>query len=138
MKLLQIEFVSELPASLGELYGILLGGPSASTSLQRGEFGDTTGKFGIPTQNQYKVRFDDRIVIGDVTYKVTERPDWDYPNSMTGTPPPPAATETAPSPAGFTASLRSARARHLADADGCPSGRGVALVRDFHEAHPRG
>lgn len=72
---------------VGTLYGILTGGPSASTALARGEFSDTTGKFGIPTQNAYKVQFGDRLVIDGITYRVTERPDWDYPNSMSGTPP---------------------------------------------------
>jgi len=72
---------------IGTLQGILIGGPSASPSLARGDNADTSGKFGIPTGNPYKVQYNDRIVIDDVTWKVTDRPDWNYPNSMSGTPP---------------------------------------------------
>lgn len=73
---------------IGPLLGILVGGPSASPSLARGENADTTGKFGIPTANPYKVQYHDQIVMDDgVTYRITSRPDWDYPNSMSGTPP---------------------------------------------------
>lgn len=72
---------------IGPLKGILMGGPSASTALQRGEYSDTTGKFGIPLANPYRVQYDDRIVIGDATWRVTSRPDWDFPNSMSGTKP---------------------------------------------------
>lgn len=73
---------------IGELRGILMGGPSASANMrERGEDADTTGKFGIPLANQTPVKFNDRIVIGEETYKVTSRPDWAYPNSITGTKP---------------------------------------------------
>jgi hypothetical protein len=72
---------------LGTLRGILQGGPSASQNLQRGDFTDTTGKFGIPIANGIKVKYQDRIVIGDTTYQVTSRGDWDYPNGLTGTMP---------------------------------------------------
>lgn len=74
---------------VGILQGILVGGPAATTSLQRrGESADTTGKWGIPLENREVngtwVEQDDYIVIGKVTYKVMSRPDWAYPNTITG------------------------------------------------------
>lgn len=75
---------------VGILQGIKVGGPAATESLQRrGESADTTGKWGIPLANKEVngtcVEQDDYIVIGKVTYKVMSRPDWGYPNTITGT-----------------------------------------------------
>lgn len=74
---------------VGILQGILVGGPAATQSLQRrGESADTTGKWGIPLENEAVngtwVEQDDYIQIGKVTYKVMSRPDWGHANVITG------------------------------------------------------
>lgn len=77
---------------VGILQGILFGGPAATQSLtRRGESADTTGRWGIPLENEEVngtlVEQDDYILIGKVTYKVMSRPDWGHPNTITSTHP---------------------------------------------------
>lgn len=79
------------PGSLGSLVGtitgIIVGGLSASPSMQRQETSDTTGQIGIPNKDPIKVKFGDRILIDGTVFRVTSRPLWTYSNQRTGTKP---------------------------------------------------
>jgi hypothetical protein len=70
---------------VGTITGIIMGGQSVTPSRGRQESSDTTGQIGCPTTEPVTLQFGDRIDIRDVRYKVTSRPEWDYPNSLTGT-----------------------------------------------------
>lgn len=73
---------------VGDLKGVRMGGQSASQALQRrGESSDTSGQIGIPLANTIKVQYDDQLLIDGVRYKVTSRPNWTWPQSMSGTKP---------------------------------------------------
>lgn len=75
-------------ANIGNIYGVLMGGPSASPTLGRQETSDTSGQIGIPIyKRNVAVKFGDLLVIDSVRYRVTSRPKWNYPQSMTGTKP---------------------------------------------------
>lgn len=73
---------------VGEIKNILMGGVSASPSLQRQDSSNTSGQIGIPNKkNQIKVQFNDRLIIDGVTYRVVSQPLWTYRNSLSGTKP---------------------------------------------------
>lgn len=72
---------------IGDLVGILPGGPSASPTLGRGTESDTTGQIGIPIKGNPVVKFNDILLIDSVRYKVVSRAKWAFANSMTTTQP---------------------------------------------------
>lgn len=72
---------------VGNLIGILMGGPSASPALARGTTSDTSGQIGIPAKGNPPVKFNDILLIDSVRYKVVSRPEWNFANSMTTTQP---------------------------------------------------
>jgi hypothetical protein len=70
---------------VGTVTGLVMGGQSVAVSRGRQESSDTSGQIGIPTTNTVHVQFGDRVDIDGVRYKVTSRPEWNYPSSLTGT-----------------------------------------------------
>lgn len=72
-------------AYVGEIKRIVMGGLSASPKMARGESSDTRGMIGCPSKASVKLKFGDRVEINDVRYRVISRPEWDYPQSLTGT-----------------------------------------------------
>ncbi|ATN93982.1 head-tail connector protein [Mycobacterium phage Kumao] len=80
-----VELTGDGLAKVGVVKGIILGGLSASPSMERRETSDTTGQIGIPRKRNPRVRFGDRIDINGVRYQVVSNPEWDYPHYMTGT-----------------------------------------------------
>jgi hypothetical protein len=73
---------------VGEVYGLLMGGPSASPSLGRQTTSDTTGMVGVPNHKRNPVvKFDDTLVVDGVRYKIISRATWNYSQSMSTTRP---------------------------------------------------
>jgi hypothetical protein len=71
---------------VGDIYGVLMGGPSASPALGRQETSNTSGQIGIPIHKRnVAVQFGDRLIIEDVRYRVVSRPKWNHPQTLTGT-----------------------------------------------------
>lgn len=82
-----IHVEEDLGCKVGDLIGILMGGPSASPTLARGTNSDTSGQIGIPIKGNPAVKFNDILLIESVRYKVVSRPEWYFANSLTTTQP---------------------------------------------------
>lgn len=72
-------------AFIGEVKRVILGGLSASPNMGREESSDTSGMIGVPRRQPVQLQFGDRVEIGNVRYRVTSNPEWDYKHDMTGT-----------------------------------------------------
>lgn len=77
---------------LGTITGIILGGLSASLSMQRQDSSDTSGQIGIPLRKKFNpnaiaIKYGDRLVIDGTTFRVTSAPRWTQQNVKTGTKP---------------------------------------------------
>lgn len=72
-------------AYVGEVKRVIMGGLSASPSMARQESSDTSGMIGVPRKQTVKLQFGDRVEIGNVRYRVTSNPEWDYRHDLTGT-----------------------------------------------------
>ncbi|MGE2835121.1 hypothetical protein [Mycobacterium sp. SMC-4] len=74
---------------LGEVAGVIVGGPSVQPLAKFPGTVDTSGMLGIPyaQTSGISVRQHDRLLIGSTQYAITSDPQWTDENTLTGTPP---------------------------------------------------
>ena len=72
-------------AFVGEIKEIVMGGMTASPTMQRQETSDSAGMIGCPVKSVVKLAMGDRIDIGGTRYQVASKPHWDYRQTLTGT-----------------------------------------------------
>lgn len=83
-----VHIEENLGCFIGDILGVLLGGPSASPSMSRQDSSDTSEQIGIPIHPLNPVvKLGDRLIINSVRFKVISQADWAYANSMTTTKP---------------------------------------------------
>lgn len=71
---------------VGEINGIVMGGPSWRPINDRGDIVDTTGMVGVPVTEQHQPRHGDQLVIDGVKFFIQGPPQW-MTRGLVATPP---------------------------------------------------
>lgn len=63
-------------AEVGEINGLVMGGPSWRPINDRGDIVNTTGMVGVPVTESHQPRHGDLLVVDGVKFKVQGPPQW--------------------------------------------------------------